>query len=245
MTSPLLPRRCAINRGAVISPQEIVAVIPAFNCETTIKPVVERLRLRVREVVVVDDGSTDQTARVAAASGATVVCLSRNMGKGAALRRGLEVALRTGPRLIALLDADGQHDPEDLPALLEVYEREGSPLVVGCRLGNRAAIPAVRFWTNYIGTRILSWMTGQELLDSQSGYRLLEAKLAEVLSLEASGYAIETEMLIRAAALGVQIGHAPIRTIYPVAGTSHFRPLEDTVRIAWEAIVCKVFRVDS
>lgn len=229
----------------MIPPHDLVAVLPAYNCEKTVGAVVAGLRGQVGEVIVVDDGSIDGTAAAARDAGAKVISLETNSGKGSALRRGIEAALSTDCRLLVLLDADGQHDPVDLPALLAVYEKEGTPLVVGCRLAERKLIPAVRFWTNYIGTRILSWMTGQELLDSQSGYRLIEAQLARKLTLLSSGYGIETEMLIRAAALGVPIGHAPIRTIYPSTGTSHFRPFRDTVQIAWEAILCKVFRVDA
>jgi hypothetical protein len=98
----------------------------------------------------------------------------------------------------------------------------------------------VRYWTNYIGSRILSWFTGRELEDSQSGYRLLDARLVRGMPLRADGYAIETEMLIKAAARGARIGHVRVTTIYNDAG-SHFRPFLDTVRISCAAIYFKVF----
>lgn len=236
---------CAINALPVIRREDIVAVLPAYNCADTVGEVVRGLAPFVAQVIVVDDGSTDRTARVAADAGARVVVHESNRGKGAALRTGLGHALGLEPRALALLDADGQHDPMDLPDLVRVFEREGAALVVGCRLQDRESIPPVRFWTNYIGTRILSWMTGQELLDSQSGYRLLDSGLARKLDLRSNGYSIESEMLIRAASLGSRIAHAPIRTIYRASGVSHFRPLQDTFRISCEAIACKVFRADS
>jgi hypothetical protein len=101
-------------------------------------------------------------------------------------------------------------------------------------------IPAARFWTNYIGSRVLSWMTGLELDDSQSGLRLLAADLARRLRLEADGYAIESEMLLKAARLGARVAQVPVRAIYDGV-PSHFRPLRDTVRISCAAIYYKVF----
>ena len=112
--------------------------------------------------------------------------------------------------------------------------------VIGCRLEDRSDIPPARFWTNYIGSRILTWMTGFELLDSQSGYRLLSAALARRLGLTADGYAIESEMLIKAARHGARLEHVRVRTIYNDAG-SHFRPVLDTFRISCASIYFKVF----
>jgi glycosyltransferase involved in cell wall biosynthesis len=219
---------------------DIVAVLPALDCAGTIADVVQGLRLHVGRVVVVSDGSRDDTAEVARRAGAEVEVLPENRGKGYALRRGLEIALAGAPRAIALVDADGQHDPADLPALLSGWRERSLDLVVGCRLASPELIPPVRYWTNYIGSRILSWFTGRELEDSQSGYRVLDAALAGRLRLRSDGYAIETEMLIKAAAEGARIGHARVRTIYNDEG-SHFRPFLDTVRISCAAIYFKVF----
>ena len=218
----------------------IVAVLPALDCEKTVGRLVRALQPQVERVIVVNDGSRDATAAAARAAGAEVESLPENRGKGFALRRGLELALATRPAVIALLDADGQHDPGDLPALVAAWQQGGLDLVVGTRLQDRDAIPAARFWTNYIGSRILSWMTGIELHDSQSGYRLLDGELAARLPLRADGYAIESEMLIKAAARGARIGHVPIRTIYNDGG-SHFQPLLDTVRISCASVYFKVF----
>jgi len=219
---------------------QVVAVLPALDCERTVGAVVRPLCALVGRVIVVSDGSRDATAEVAQAAGAEVERLPENRGKGFALRRGLELALAGGPEAVALLDADGQHDPDDLPALVRARREEGLDLVIGTRLQDRETIPPARFWTNYIGSRVLSWMTGRELLDSQSGYRLLSASLAAQLPLRADGYAIESEMLIKAAARGARIGHVPIRTIYNDGG-SHFQPLLDTFRISCASVYFKVF----
>ncbi|MGE0639170.1 MAG: glycosyltransferase family 2 protein [Thermoanaerobaculia bacterium] len=214
-------------------------VIPAYDCAATVGAVVAGACAVAGDVVVVSDGSRDETAARAGAAGARVEIQERNRGKGFALRRGLELALERDPDWVALLDADGQHDPEDLPALLAAARREEYDMVIGCRLQDPERIPPARYWTNYIGTRILTWMTGFELEDSQSGFRLLSAGLARRLALRSDGYAVETEMLIRAAKLGTRLGHVRVRTIYNDE-TSHFRPLADTLRIALAAIQFKI-----
>jgi glycosyltransferase involved in cell wall biosynthesis len=223
--------------------QDVTAVIPAYQCAATIAAVVRGLRHHLEEVVVVDDGSSDDTAAQAAEAGARVVRLPENRGKGYALREGIRQALAGEPAAIVLLDGDGQHAPEDLPAMLDAWSTGAGDLVIGARLADPSRIPSLRYWTNYIGTRILSWMTGRELEDSQSGYRLLSAELLRRLPLDADDYAIESEMLIRAARRGARIAHVPVRTIYG-AETSHYRPVRDTVRIALRAIRVKAFDED-
>jgi len=222
---------------------DIVGVVPAYQCEATIEAVVTGLCARLGTVVVVDDGSRDRTAERALAAGAVVERHDGNRGKGAALRTGIDRAMQAAPAAIALLDADGQHDPEDLPGLLAEWDLGRADLVIGTRLGDAAEIPRARYWTNYIGSRILTWMTGRELEDSQSGYRVVGADLLRRLALRSDGYAIETEMLIKAAHGGARIAHVPVRTIYGGAG-SHFQPVRDTFRISCAAIYFKVFASD-
>lgn len=215
-------------------------MIPAYDAAATVGDVVAGVLRHVARVVVVSDGSRDATAERARQAGAEVEEMPVNRGKGSALRRGVELALAGAPAALVLLDADAQHDPDDLPALIAAWDRSRPELIIGSRLQDAESIPSARFWTNYIGSRILSWMTGRELLDSQSGYRLLDAALAARLALRAEGYAIESEMLIKAVRLGARIEHVRVRTIYNEAG-SHFRPVLDTVRISCAAIYYKVF----
>lgn len=220
--------------------RDLVAVIPAYDAAATVGEVVTGVLGQLERVVVVSDGSRDATADVARRAGAIVEELPENRGKGAALRRGMEIALALAPDALVLLDADAQHDPADLPAFIARWDREHPDLIIGSRLEDASAIPSARYWTNYIGSRILSWMTGRELLDSQSGYRLISADLAHRLGLRADGYAVESEMLIKSARLGARIDHVRIRTIYNEAG-SHFQPVLDTFRISCAAIYFKVF----
>lgn len=219
---------------------DVVAVIPAFQCEASIAAVVTGVRRHLAAVVVVDDGSSDATAEVAAAAGARVERLPANRGKGYALAHGIERALALEPAAVLLLDGDGQHDPGDVPALLAAWDRGGVELVVGSRMGDTESIPAARYWTNRIGSKILSWMTGWEIEDSQSGFRLVAADLLRRMPLVARGYAVESEMLIKAAHRGARLAQVPIRTIYE-GGPSHYRPVLDTVRISLWAIYWKGF----
>ncbi len=219
--------------------EDIAAVVPAFDCGATIGRVVAGARRFLADVVVVSDGSRDETAAAALAAGARVEVLPQNHGKGFALRRGIELALERQPRALVLLDGDGQHDPGDIPALLAAWDGGGADLIVGARLQDSGRIPTARFWTNYIGTRILTWMSELQLEDSQSGYRLISSALVRRMRLRSDGYAIETEMLIKAGKSGARVGHVPVRTIYNDE-ESHFRPLIDTLRIALAAIQFKI-----
>ena len=225
--------------------EDAYAVIPAYNCAPTIGDVVAGCLDQVRGVWVVDDGSHDDTAEAARAAGATVEQLPTNCGKGAALSRGLELALDEGIEAVVTLDGDGQHDTNDIPGLVAHWQA-GADLVVGSRLECPAgeppsAMPKCRYWTNYLGTRVLSWMTGWDLHDSQSGFRVLSASLARRLDLTARGYAVESEMLLKAAKLGASFAHAPIRTIYASEVSSHYQPVRDTARICIAAVYFQVF----
>lgn len=222
---------------------DLCAVIPAYQCEATIGAVVAGVRRHLADVWVVDDGSTDATAERAAGAGARVERLADNGGKGTALRHGVACALRAGPAAILLLDGDGQHDPDDVPRFAAAWDAGAGDLIMGNRWENVAVIPGLRYWTNYIGSRVLTRMTGRELVDSQSGYRLLSSSLLARLGLKSRRYAIETEMLIKAARLGARFAYVPVRTIYG-GQASHFRPVHDTFLISCAAIYFKVFDDD-
>ena len=227
---------------------DVVAVIPAYQCAVTIGEVVQGTLRHVARVIVVDDGSTDGTGAAAAAAGAEVVTNARNRGKGHALRRGFDHLLaeadpEVGPevRAVALLDGDGQHDPDDLPILLAAWDEGGFGLIVGGRLTARASIPPHRYWTNTIGTKLLSWVTGVVLEDSQSGYRVLSVDLLRRMNLRSDGYAIESEMLIKAARRRARIGQVVIRTIYHDRVPSFYRPVRDTVYITLASAYHRLF----
>jgi glycosyltransferase involved in cell wall biosynthesis len=218
-----------------------VAVVPAYQAQATVGDVVRGLASSVARIWVVDDGSTDETGAVAGRAGAEVVRLAENGGKGAAVRAGLARALASEATHVAFVDADGQHDPADLPRLLDAA-RWGDDFVIGSRMGDPEAIPAYRYRTNEIGSRVLSRMSGLEVEDAQSGYRVVATDVLRRLDLKARGYIIETEILLKAARHVHRFRHVPVRAIY--GGPSHYRPFRDTWTISWGAVYYKVFELD-
>jgi glycosyltransferase involved in cell wall biosynthesis len=217
------------------------ALVPAFETAGTIGDVVCGLRRSLPRVLVVDDGSTDGTGEAAAAAGAQVLRLPENGGKGTAIREGLALLLASDVTHVAFVDGDGQHDPGDLPALLAAA-RSGDDFVIGSRMEDPESVPAYRYRTNEIGSKILSRMTGRAIEDGQSGYRVLAADLLRKLDLNARGYIIETEILLKAARHVRRVRHVPVRVIY--GGPSHYRPFRDTWVISWGAVYYKVFETD-
>jgi glycosyltransferase involved in cell wall biosynthesis len=201
----------------------IVALIPGFNEAPRIGAVIEVARTHL-PVIVVDDGSTDGTAETARAAGAAVIEQRPNRGKGAALRAGFRRALDDGADAILTLDADGQHDPAEIPALLAAWSADPRPdLVIGRR--NFRAMPPIRRLSNEIGGRAFSWAVGRDIPDNQSGYRLVSRRVAEAtLASDEPGFAFEVEQITTCIRLGGTIAWVPIRTIYAGA-PSHIRPL--------------------
>jgi glycosyltransferase involved in cell wall biosynthesis len=201
---------------------KILALIPAYNEANLIAEVITKTR-QYLPVLVVDDGSRDDTAAKAEAAGATVLRQIPNQGKGAALRRGFSYAEEHGYDAVLALDADGQHDPAEASKFLEYYTETGADLIIGHR--NFDQMPLVRRVSNTFGTALFSWATGTPILDNQSGYRLLSRRMIEALleGLEA-GFEFEMEQIVVCMERGYQLGWVPIRTIY-AGETSHIRPL--------------------
>jgi glycosyltransferase involved in cell wall biosynthesis len=200
---------------------EIIALIPAYGEGPRIGAVVEAARRHV-PVIVVDDGSTDDTAERAEAAGATVIRQIPNAGKGAALRSGFRQALDDGVAAVVTLDADGQHDPAEIPLFLEAFDRSRPELVIGRR--DFGEMPPVRRLSNVLGGLALSVALGRSVPDNQSGYRLIgRVLMRRVLDSDESGFEFEVEMIARCIALGLPLEWVPIRTIY-AGEPSHIEP---------------------
>jgi glycosyltransferase involved in cell wall biosynthesis len=173
-------------------------------------------------VVVVDDGSNDDTADRARAAGATVLAQVPNAGKGAALRTGFRHALEAGAPAVVTLDADGQHDPAEIPAFLERFAERRPELIIGQR--DLRSMPPVRRLSNTLGGLALALALRRSVPDNQSGYRLIGRTLMQaLLDSEEQGFEFEVEMIARCIALGLPIDAVPIRTIY-AGEPSHIRP---------------------
>lgn len=205
------------------------AIIPAFNAAQTIGRLVQQVKAQGVAVVVVDDGSTDRTAALAAAAGALVISHLRNRGKGRALRTGFAHALRARYDGIVTLDSDGQHDPAEIPTLIQAGERQHAGLVLGDRMSNGRAMPWVRWRTNQLMSRIISRLARQPIPDSQCGFRFIRRELLERVPLRARRFDIESEVVLWAAAHRWKVVSVPVASIYRDQ-PSHIRPLRDGLR---------------
>jgi glycosyltransferase involved in cell wall biosynthesis len=187
-------------------------------------------------VVVIDDGSTDDTAAQAEAAGAIVLRQAANAGKGAALRVGFRYALEHGVPAVVTLDADGQHDPDEIPSFVAAFQAERPELIVGCR--DFSEMPPLRRLSNTLGTWVLSAAVARHVPDNQSGYRLIGRRLmTELLDSHESGFEFEVEMIARCLALCLPMTGVPISTIY-AGEPSHIRNLRHAthfLRVSWKA----------
>lgn len=213
----------------------IIALIPAYEEGPRVAAVVEAACLHL-PVVVVDDGSTDDTASAAETAGATVIRQHPNAGKGAALRAGFRYALDVGAAAVVTLDADGQHDAADIPTFLAAFRDRRPGLIVGRR--DFSAMPPVRRLSNVLGGAAVSLALGRGVPDNQSGFRLVGRELMRaMLASEESGFEFEVEMIARCIALGLPTDWVPIRTIY-AGEPSHIAPvrhLREFVRVVRKA----------
>jgi glycosyltransferase involved in cell wall biosynthesis len=199
----------------------IVAIIPAYNEGARVAAVVSGAA-EFLPTLVVDDGSTDDTVAQAEAAGATVIRQSPNQGKGAALRTAFRQALADGYEAVITLDADGQHDPAEIPKFLAAYAEKRPDLIIGQR--RLRHMPPIRRLANYLGRKSFSWAIGQPIPDNQSGYRLISRGLLEELeSGEEAGFEFEMEMIVICVRRGYLLDWVPIRTIY-AGESSHINP---------------------
>lgn len=213
---------------------EILALIPAYNEATRVADVVTGAQAYL-PVLVVDDGSTDATAKVAEEAGASVLRQVQNQGKGAALRAGFRWGLDRGYEAALTLDADGQHDPGEIPKFVRAYGDRRADLIIGVRDFDQ--IPWVRRLANTLGRWTFSWALGQPVLDNQSGYRLISRRPIEAtLSSRESGFEFEVEMIVTCVERGYTLEWVPIRTIY-AGEKSHINPLKHVyhfLRVVWQ-----------
>jgi glycosyltransferase involved in cell wall biosynthesis len=208
--------------------ETVCAIIPACGEEWFIGSVVRGVLEHLDHAIVVDDHSPDQTARVAHEAGAEVICHSRNLGKGAAIKTGLDKAAdRFGYFLF--MDGDGQHDPAEIPIFLAKAKTTRAHLIIGNRMWNPTSMPTIRRWTNKFMSWQISKLCRYNLPDSQCGYRMARYETLPLLHESSDGFAFETESLILAARNGFQIEFVPVRTIYRDE-RSKIKPMRDTLR---------------
>lgn len=223
---------------------KICALIPAFNEAEFIASVVRGVKEHVREVFLIDDGSDDGTADIAEAAGAICLRRKQNQGKGAALCAGIARIAEGDFNHVLFIDGDGQHRPDDIPSLIRVAHETGADLVIGARSFDRDLMPRERYFSNSFGSRIASWLTGREVKDSQSGFRLVRADKLRSLRLRSRKYEIEMEILIKLCLAGGTIAHAPVGMVYE-NGTarSKMKPIRDTIRICLWSLLFRFLKL--
>lgn len=205
-------------------------LIPAYNEEKMIGEVIRRLNEKKVRVLVVDDGSTDRTAAVAAAHGAVVLANEVNLGKGRSLKRGIEYLMgQDGVEAVITMDGDGQHNPEEIDRFVAAM-REGNNFVVGNRMFHPQGMPLIRVLTNRSMSLVISFLCRQHIPDTQCGFRLLRKNVLEDIFIVSKKFEVESELLLKAAQNGIPIASVPISSIYSRAGVSNIRPFKDTLR---------------
>jgi len=202
--------------------QKVLALIPCFNEEATIASLVLKTKRYVDTVLVVDDGSSDETVDIAKEVGATVVAHKKNRGKAAAIKTGFLYALDHGYEFVITLDGDGQHDPQEIPLLLNKMKKDHVDIAIGIRYGNKTEMP----WWRKIGKRVLDYTTsfgnGGFVTDSQSGFRGFNTRALEKITPRLSGdeFSVESEQLIRAHDYGLSVGNARVSCRYNGLGST-------------------------
>jgi glycosyltransferase involved in cell wall biosynthesis len=220
----------------------VSVIIPVFNEEVTVGDIVTRTKstleqMRVSyEVLVVDDGSEDNSASIAEQRKATVL-RTPHQGKGFALRSGFRKAKG---ELVVTLDADGSHQPEEIPVVLQHLTQDRADFVVGSRFvnseANKTKIPKINRAGNKLFNGITGYLTGVKISDSQSGFRVIRASLIKRMRLSSHGYEVESEMLVKALRMGARVTETPISFDQRTVGRSKLDPIRDGVRIFYAII---------
>lgn len=216
----------------VESSDEIIALIPTYNEARYVADVVRRTLVHV-PVVVIDDGSTDGSSAAAAMAGAKVLVHTTNQGKGQALNTGFDYALQRGVAAVITLDADGQHDPDEIPNFIAAFRADQGDVIIGQR--SFAQMPVKNQFGNRTGSFLLSLAMGRSIPDNQSGYRLLGRKVLAQVRPSSARFEAEVEILLRAQMAGFRLAWIPIKTIYNDK-KSHFRTAHDSalfLKMVW------------
>lgn len=214
--------------------KRVVAVIPSFNVERTLGDVIDGIKNIVDEIIVVNDGSSDSTRRVAEDRRVKIVDHGKNMGLGFALRTGFREALKENFDAVITIDGDGQHGIEDISNIVQLYRKKRIPVIIGSRLKNKEGwkdFPKARL----IGNLLMTFLTNaacrkKVTTDSQSGLRLIEREVLKRLNLKSKSMEISSEIILEINRNGFQILEVPIKAIYKEE-RSNYKIIWDSLRI--------------
>ncbi len=215
--------------------EKFTAIIPAFNEGKTIRDLVDKTTKQISRVLVINDGSTDNTYQQLVDLPIEILSNTNNQGKGYSLWRGFNLFLESELEGVITLDGDGQHRPEDIPRLLAAYEEFPNHLIIGTRTHDLKSFPVSRRWANQLANLGISLAAGYRVPDTQSGFRLYPASLLRSLQVNSrhdNGFVFESEVIIEAVKRGFKIHSIPIAAVYEEEmRKSHFHPAWDTVQI--------------
>lgn len=215
--------------------KKVCVLVPTYNNAGTLETVIKNLQAYTMEIVVVNDGSTDDTEEILKGiSGIRVKSYAQNQGKGFALRTGFDFARSLGYDYAITIDSDGQHYADDLVQFTDALTTVGNAIIIGSRNMNQSAVPGKSSFGNKFSNFWFWVNTGIKRNDTQSGYRLYPLKPLEKINFITKKYEFEIEVLVRAAWSGVDVIEVPVKVYYPEKEKriSHFRPFKDFSRIS-------------
>ncbi|MFA5351530.1 MAG: glycosyltransferase family 2 protein [Candidatus Omnitrophota bacterium] len=207
----------------------ICVIIPTYNESQAIAGLIKHVHKLDLKTVIVDDGSNDDTAKIAKDAGAEVLRNQSNAGKGAALIKGYAFAVSQGFDAVISMDGDGQHSAEDIKTFIQKAESSSCGVIVGNRMAMTRGMPVLRIATNRFMSWIISAVAKQRIPDTQCGFRLVKKEVIQKIGLSTSKYETESEILVKAARLGFKIESVPVETIYS-GQKSQINPFIDTLR---------------
>jgi len=216
--------------------RKIAILIPAYNEEKYIKDVVSSCSKYKLDIIVVDDGSTDNTPEIIKSIpnpekfSITLLEHSFNRGKGQSLKTGFDCAVANNYEGVITIDADGQHKVSEISNFLQTLEKNNPDIIVGSRFKNIKGMPFIRLATNYFTSWIISLVAGNKIEDVQSGFRYINSKVLKNIEVKTKNFDAEPELLIKASWSGYKIINTPISTIYHKDFTSYVNPIKDTVK---------------
>lgn len=215
-------------------------IIPTYNESKAIGNLIQQIRRSNLEVIVVDDGSKDNTPEIAQNNGAVVLRNQKNQGKGATLLKGMGYAFNHGFDAVITMDGDGQHAASDIPYFIRLATDSQNAIFVGNRMNKIKNMPYLRILTNMFMSWLISLVAKQAIPDTQCGFRLIKKELMQKIAFSTTKYETESEILIKASRLGFKIESIPIKTIYNNE-KSQINPIIDTLRFI-RFIIGEVFK---